>query len=186
MRIGSIANGGSLSGGEPLFRIVARGEIELDAELSETRMAHVTVGQKAKVQVAGAGEVEGTVRLISPEVDKATRLGKVRVFLGSRSDLRVGAFARGTIETGRAHNIAVPQSAILYDEEGHASVQIVEAGIIVKRRIETGLDGRQSGRNQVGSCRRRSRGRQGRHVPARRRCRACGSSRRPKVSEASQ
>ena len=139
VRIGSIANGGSLSGGEPLFRMVARGEIELDAELSETRMAHVTVGQKAKVQVAGAGEVEGTVRLISPEVDKATRLGKVRVFLGSRSDLRVGAFARGIIETGRAHNIAVPQSAILYDEEGHASVQIVEAGIIVKRRIETGL-----------------------------------------------
>ena len=139
VRIGSIANGGALSNGEPLFRMVARGEIELDAELSETRMAHVTVGQKAKVQVAGAGEVEGTVRLISPEVDKATRLGKVRVFLGSRSDLRVGAFARGTIETGRAHNIAVPQSAILYDEEGHASVQIVEAGIIVKRRIETGL-----------------------------------------------
>jgi RND family efflux transporter MFP subunit len=139
VRIGSIANGGSLGGGEPLFRMVARGEIELDAELSETRMAHVTVGQKAKVQVAGAGEVEGTVRLISPEVDKATRLGKVRVFLGSRSDLRVGAFARGIIETGRAHNIAVPQSAILYDEEGHASVQIVEAGIIVKRRIETGL-----------------------------------------------
>lgn len=139
VRIGSIANGGSLGGGEPLFRMVARGEIELDAELSETRMAHVTVGQKAKVQVAGAGEVEGTVRLISPEVDKATRLGKVRIFLGSRSDLRVGAFARGTIETGRAHNIAVPQSAILYDEEGHASVQIVEAGIIVKRRIETGL-----------------------------------------------
>ena len=128
VRIGSIANGGSLGGGEPLFRMVARGEIELDAELSETRMADVTVGQKAKVEVAGAGEVEGTVRLISPEVDKATRLGKVRVFLGSRSDLRVGAFARGTIETGRAHNIAVPQSAILYDEEGHATVQIVEAG----------------------------------------------------------
>jgi RND family efflux transporter MFP subunit len=139
VRIGSIANGGALSGGEPLFRMVARGEIELDAELSETRMADIAVGQKARIEVAGAGEVEGTVRLISPEVDKATRLGKVRIFLGSRPDLRVGAFARGTIETGRAHNIAVPQSAILYDEEGHASVQIVEAGIIVKRRIETGL-----------------------------------------------
>jgi RND family efflux transporter MFP subunit len=139
VRIGSIAHGGALSGGEPLFRMVARGEIELDAELSETRMANVAVGQKAKVEVAGAGEVEGTVRLISPEVDKSTRLGRVRVFLGSRPDLRVGAFARGTIETGKAHNIAVPQSAILYDEEGHASVQIVEAGKIVKRRIETGL-----------------------------------------------
>jgi RND family efflux transporter MFP subunit len=139
VRIGSIANGGALSGGEPLFRMVARGEVELDAELPEMRMANIAVGQKSKVEVAGAGVVDGTVRLISPEVDKATRLCRVRVFLGSRPDLRVGAFARGTIETGQAHNIAVPQSAILYDEEGHASVQIVEAGIIVKRRIETGL-----------------------------------------------
>lgn len=135
VRIGSITGGG----GEPLFRMVARGEVELNAELSEVRMANVKVGQKAKIEVAGAGEVEGTVRLVSPEVDKATRLGRVRIFLGSRPDLRVGAFARGTIETGSVHNITVPQSSILYDEEGRAAVQIVEAGRIVKRRIETGL-----------------------------------------------
>src|SRR4029450_1704213 len=84
---------------EPMFRIVANGEVELDAEVTETRMAAVKVGQPARVEVAGGGEVVGTVRLVSPEVDKATRLGRVRIYLGDNPDLRVGAFARGTVET---------------------------------------------------------------------------------------
>src|SRR6185312_9171068 len=68
-RVGGYAAGAA----EPMFRIVANGEVELDAEVTETRMAAVKVGQPARVEVAGVGEVVGTVRLVSPEVDKATR-----------------------------------------------------------------------------------------------------------------
>jgi hypothetical protein len=75
---------------------------------------------------------------VSPEVDKATRLGRVRVFLGDKPGLRIGAFARGRIETARARNLAVPQSAVLYGEQG-AMVQVVDNGKISTRRIETGL-----------------------------------------------
>src|SRR5207244_9028622 len=71
-RIGGYAAGAA----EPMFRIVANGEVELDAEITETRMASVKVGQPARVEVAGVGQVAGTVRLVSPEVDKATRLGR--------------------------------------------------------------------------------------------------------------
>jgi multidrug efflux pump subunit AcrA (membrane-fusion protein) len=77
-RVGGYAAGAA----EPMFRIVANGEVELDAEVTETRMAAVKVGQPARVEVAGVGEVAGTVRLVSPEVDKATRLGRVRIYLG--------------------------------------------------------------------------------------------------------
>ncbi len=94
-RVGGYAAGAA----EPMFRIVAKGEVELDAEVTETRLAAVKVGQTARVEVAGLGEVEGTVRLVSPEVDKATRLGRVRIFLGDNPGLRVGAFARGIIVT---------------------------------------------------------------------------------------
>jgi len=138
-RVGSIAIGAFVAGsGEPLFRIVARGEIELDAEVSETRLAKIAADQQARVEVGGTGEFAGTVRLVSPEVDKATRLGRVRIFLGDKAGLRVGAFARGLIETARARNLAVPQSAILYDDQG-ATVQVVIDGKIETRRIETGL-----------------------------------------------
>jgi hypothetical protein len=62
----------------------------------------------------------------------------VRIFLGDKPGLRIGAFARGTIETARARNLAVPQSAILYGEQG-AMVQVVDNEKVATRRIETGL-----------------------------------------------
>ena len=82
-----------------MFRIVAKGEVELDAEVTETRMAAVKDRPARARRGHGLGEIAGTVRLVSPEVDKSTRLGRVRIYLGDNAGLRVGAFARGSIET---------------------------------------------------------------------------------------
>jgi len=65
-RVGGYAAGAA----EPMFRIVAKSEVELDAEVVETLLASLKEGQKARVEVAGFGTVEGTVRLVSPEIDK--------------------------------------------------------------------------------------------------------------------
>ena len=78
------------------------------------------------------------MRLVSPEVDKATRLGRVRIFLGDNEGLRIGAFARGSIETASGRGLAVPASAILYGPDG-ASVQVVRANRVETRRVRTGL-----------------------------------------------
>jgi HlyD family secretion protein len=134
-RIGATA---ALASVDPMFRIVAAGEIELDAEVIETRLARVKAGQPVQVEVAGAGVVSGKVRLVSPEVDRSTRLGRVRVFIGDNPALRVGAFARGLIETARGRGLSVPTSAILYDTDG-ASVQVVVDGKIATRRVKLGL-----------------------------------------------
>ena len=133
-RIGGYAAGAA----EPMFRIVAKGEVELDAEVTETRMAALRIGQPARVEITGLGEIAGTVRLVSPEVDKSTRLGRVRIFLGDNPALRVGAFARGSIETASGRGLAVPASAILYGPEG-ASVQVVRANRVETRKVKTGL-----------------------------------------------
>jgi HlyD family secretion protein len=133
-RIGGYAMGAS----EPMFRIVAKGEVELDAEVTETRISGVRIGQPARVEVAGVGEIAGTVRIVSPEVDKATRLGRVRIYLGDNPALRVGAFARGTIETATSRGLAVPASAVLYTPEG-ASVQVVRDHRVETRPVKIGL-----------------------------------------------
>ncbi len=134
-RVGGFAAGSA----EPMFRIVANSEIELDAEVVETRLAGVRQGQDARVEVTGLGTIAGKVRLVSPEVDKATRLGRVRIFLGDNPGLRVGAFARGTIETAKGSGLAVPASAILYGADGGALVQVVREGRVETRKIKTGL-----------------------------------------------
>jgi HlyD family secretion protein len=133
-RIGGMAS----SVAEPMFRIVARGEVELDAEVIETELAKVMSGQTARVNVAGVGDVEGTVRLVSPEVDKLTRLGRVRVFLGDDARLRIGSFARGSIETAQSRGLAVPSAAVVFDTGG-TFVQIVRDGRVVRRGVKTGL-----------------------------------------------
>ncbi len=133
-RIGGIAAGAA----DPMFRIVAQGEIELEAEIPEMQIAKIKEGQTVRVAVAGAEEVIGNVRLISPEIDRTTRLGKVRIFLGDNVALRVGAFGRGTIETATSRGLAVPVPSVVYSPDT-TTVQVVANDKVETRRIKTGL-----------------------------------------------
>jgi len=133
-RVGGYAAGAA----EPMFRIVANSEVELDAEVTEMRIALLKEGQAAQVEVAGLGRVKGVVRLVSPEVDKSTRLGRVRIFIGDNPGLRIGSFARGQITTATGHGLSIPASAILYGADG-ASVQVVRDNRVVTTKIESGL-----------------------------------------------
>lgn len=134
-RVGALAT----AIGEPMFKIIFNGEVELDSEVVETDMVNIKLGQKAVVTVPGLGETQGSVRLISPEADKTTRLGRVRIFLGANPQLRIGAYARGSIETARSRGPAVPASGVIYDQGGAASVQVVANNRIVTRPVKTGL-----------------------------------------------
>ncbi len=131
------------AGGDPMFRIIENGELELDAEIVETDLHKVKAGQKARITVPGAANVEGEVRLVSPEIDKVTRLGHVRVFLGKNRALLVGAFARGFIETNHSRGISVPPSSVMFDTAG-SYVLAVTDGKVTRRKVQTGLiaDGR--------------------------------------------
>lgn len=133
-RVGGYATGVA----DPMFRIVARNEIELEAEILDTQIARVKEGQPVDVSVPGGGVAHGKVRIVSPEIDKTTRLGRVRVFLGADTPLRIGGFARGVITTATSRGLAVPASAVLYGE-GSTKVQVVHDNRIVSRRVKLGL-----------------------------------------------
>jgi RND family efflux transporter MFP subunit len=133
-RMGALAS----SIGEPMFRIIQRGEIELDAEIVETELKNVKVGQKAVVNVPQIGDFEGKVRLVSPEVDKTTRLGRVKIFLGSNPQLRIGSYARGLIETARSRGLGIPTSAVTFDQ-GTNFVQLVVDNKVKKQAVRLGL-----------------------------------------------
>lgn len=126
-------------GGAPLFKLVRDGAIELEAEATETRLHAVEPGQKARVEVAGIPEpVEGVVRLVEPTVDRASRLGRVKISLPADKGLRPGLFARGRIETARRVGVVIPQSALLFGMEG-TRVQAVKDGVVADRRVKPGL-----------------------------------------------
>lgn len=122
----------------PLFQIVAKGEVELLAEVSTKIILQLSPGQQAKVKVIGIGVVPGRVRLISPTVDAASQLGSARIFLGDDKRLRIGTFGRATIIAGESCGVAVPLSAVLYGSTG-AIVEVVRSNRIETRKVNIGL-----------------------------------------------
>lgn len=134
VRLGSVVS----SAGGALFEIARDNRIELDAEVSETALGRIRQGQKATVFLPGDETLEGTVRLVSPKVDSATRLGRVHIALPASPLLRVGAFARGEVETAKATGVVVPRTAVVTDETG-ATVQVVVDGVVETRQVQLGL-----------------------------------------------
>lgn len=122
----------------PLFRIIKDGKIELDAEVPEQRILSIHLGQPADIYLANGEIIHGTVRLVSPQVDPASRLGHVRIALEDSKRARIGSFARARVEIRRSMAVTVPVSAVLYDA-GNARVQLVEDARIKTRSVELGL-----------------------------------------------
>lgn len=139
-RLGAIVTGA----GDPLFRIIEGGAVELEADVPETSLARLRPGQIADVEVVGLLR-SGRVRLVSPEVSRTTRLGRVRVSLDGASDgLPIGGFARATVETARRDGVLAPLSAVLFQADGSV-MQVVQGGIVETRRVKIGLrDSRQA------------------------------------------
>ncbi len=97
------------------------------------------VGDPARLTVDQGRTITGSVRRVYPEVDRMTRLGKVRIRLGDDPSLRIGAFARGTVEVARREGIAVPVSSLLYGADGRASVLVAKDGKVEARTVTPGL-----------------------------------------------
>ncbi|MFI4975294.1 MAG: efflux RND transporter periplasmic adaptor subunit [Caulobacterales bacterium] len=117
---------GDISGGSatPWFRLARDGQIELWADVAEQAFGQIHPGLPAKVTLADGAGADGTVRLVSPRVDSTTHLGRVRITLPVRANIRAGGFANATfIDTTRAVT-SVPESAIRYDANG-ASLMVV-------------------------------------------------------------
>jgi HlyD family secretion protein len=133
-QVGAIAS----SSAEPLFRMIQDGVIEVQADVIETELAQISVGDPAQLEIPGAGTVEGTVRLVAPTVDATNRLGDVRVSLEGSNMLRTGLFAGGWIITDRHEGLTVPTTAILTDAKGDYLLE-VQDNTLIRRDVTAGF-----------------------------------------------
>lgn len=115
----------SMVSGTPYFRIAREGLIELDAEMPDTALAHVKVGNTVMVTLGTGEHIAGKIRFISPRVDVNTNLGRARIELPYDVGLRPGSFAQAKFNASSAGVLAVPAGAIRY-EAGGASVMLVD------------------------------------------------------------
>lgn len=140
------AEAGALTGPDALFHIIKDGTVELAADAGADELPLLQNGAQAQVSVRGRNEaVGGTVRLVPPEIDSSTRLGKVRITLAHSDGLYTGTYGEANIRLPSYHAAAaLPETAVSFDSEGKASVLAVDGNGRVSRVAVT------AGRKQGG------------------------------------
>ncbi|HVX77941.1 MAG TPA: efflux RND transporter periplasmic adaptor subunit [Bradyrhizobium sp.] len=118
----------------PMFRISVNNEVELDAQVPAVQMLKLSPGATAQISRDDAPDLVGHVRLVSPEIDRASQLGHVRISLTNDPSLKVGMFARASIDAKSSCGVAIPRTAI-----DHLTVQVVKGNIIETRNVRIGL-----------------------------------------------
>lgn len=137
VQIGGVASASK----SPMYQIVRDSEIELQAEVPESDLPRVKVGQAASITVNGMAQpVLGEVKLIAPQINQQTRIGIVHVAVKSDTRIPLGTFGRATITLAAAEGVALPLTAVTFGDNG-PTVQIVKDGKVLVRKVTTGLVG---------------------------------------------
>ncbi len=131
--------GDTIRAGQSLFLLVKDNLVELRADVAESDLARLSIGLPAEVKPASTTRsVQGTIRLIVPQVDEKTRLAQVRIALPVDETLRVGGFASAEISLPHDNSLGVPITALQNDSGQDAVLVVAPDNVIAKRLVTTG------------------------------------------------
>jgi HlyD family secretion protein len=134
-QLGAIAS----AAGQPMFTLIRDGALELRADIAESDLTRLALGQTADLRlVSGHPPIKATIRLIEPSIDATTRLGRARLTLADPSQTRPGMFVEATILVGETDAIAVPVTALKTNGQD-SSVMLVKDGIVSLRKVSLGI-----------------------------------------------
>lgn len=127
------------AGSGVLFRLAQNGEMELQAQLSESDLANISVGVSTEVIPVGTSKVlTGQIWQISPMIDTDSRQGIAKVALSYDQALRPGGFASTRITSGTSRAAVLPESAVQNDSKGSFVYIVDKDNKVVRRDVEIG------------------------------------------------
>lgn len=119
--------GDYLAPGQPCGLLVDLDPLIVAADLSETQLAAISVGQAAKVSLATGQTVDGTVRFIEARANPATRTFRTEIAVPNpKLSLRGGVTATVTLAAGEARAHKVPGRVLTLDDSGTVGVRYVD------------------------------------------------------------
>jgi Cu(I)/Ag(I) efflux system membrane fusion protein len=113
----NVVEGASVDAGMRLFRIAALDKVWVEADVYEADLAHVRVGQPAKVTLdyLPGRAYDAKVSYVYPYLETGARTGRVRIALANRQlELRPGMYASVELASDLGSRVQVPASAIVY------------------------------------------------------------------------
>lgn len=135
-KVGAIAS----AQGEPMFTLLRDGQLELFADVAEQDLLRLRPGQTVLIRTLGAAEpLEGTVRLVEPTIDTATRLGRARIAIGQMEAVRSGMFAEAEILVSERDALTVPVTAVSGGADGATVLRVRQGGEVERTPVTTGI-----------------------------------------------
>lgn len=133
-------NGDMYSGGNPVLVVEQITPVKLMINVSESYFTQVKKGAPVdvKLDVYGDEIFKGTINLIYPTIDAATRTFPIEIKLDNRDQrVRPGMFARATLNFGTADNVVVPDLAIVKQAgSGDRYVYVYKDGKVSYNKVE--------------------------------------------------
>ncbi len=130
--------------GQELFRLIRQHRLEWRADVPAAELARVQLGQKVRITAPGGSRVIGSVRMVAPTVDTATRNALVYVDLpagagnGAEAAFKAGMFARGDFALGKSRGLTLPRQAVAM-RDGFNHVFLVGAdNRVTQTKVEVG------------------------------------------------
>lgn len=133
-QVGAIA-----SAAQPMFSLIRDNALELRADVAEGDVLRLDRGQTATLHLAGvATPATGSVRLVEPAIDAATRMGRIRITLDDDTPLRAGMYAEAEVLVAERKALAVPITALGISAEGPTVLKVTgDTARLVA--VETGI-----------------------------------------------
>jgi RND family efflux transporter MFP subunit len=134
--------------GQPLLVLDDFRAYRLEAEVGESAIGRVRMGQRVPVTLDALGRtLEGRVAEIIPAADPASRTVTVKLELPADADLRSGLFGRAHFLVGERQALTVPLSALV--ERGQLTgVYVVDPRSVARFRLVTAGE-RRAGRAEI-------------------------------------
>jgi RND family efflux transporter MFP subunit len=137
----NVLEGAYVGEGTPLFTIADLSSVWLYADVYESDIGWVQVGQEIRVFVpAYPGQIfTGKIAFVDPIVDPRTRTTRVRAeFANGGSKLKPGMFAQSEIRRSMGNVLAIPESAVIFSGKRNIVVKSLGNGRYQPKEVVVG------------------------------------------------
>ncbi len=125
--------------GDPLFVLARQSRLELNAQVPETDLIQLAMGQSVRVYSDADAQLKatGTIRQIGPGIDATSRQALVKADLKANERLRPGMFVRAEVTLAQVQALTIPAQAVSV-RNNEASVFILEGTKVRTRKVQLG------------------------------------------------
>jgi membrane fusion protein, copper/silver efflux system len=135
----NVVRGQGINPGDQLLALATLQKVWITADIYQDDLSRVWVGQSLKAVTASyPGEVfKGTVQRISPALDPNIHTLQLRCQVDNpASMLKPQMLARVSLETSPRLALIIPQSALVFDDNGYFAFIVTGADSVERRRVE--------------------------------------------------